>query len=98
MATLSELQTARADAGTAYATALADLNGVYIALAALDRTLSNRNVHNIAVPGFARDHALTDDVISRFLTHPEFAPNLAHDWESQIFSTSNSQVAAFSTS
>lgn len=44
MSTLSQLTTQRAAAGAAYASAVDALKTAYINLAALDRTMENRNV------------------------------------------------------
>jgi hypothetical protein len=93
MATLSQLQSSRVTAGATYVSALAAFKAAYVALAALDLTLSNRNIMN-DVFTFPRDHAAMDDMI-RQLQHAQFAPNLPHDWESSILSTSNAQVTAF---
>ncbi|TWA91096.1 hypothetical protein [Bradyrhizobium stylosanthis] len=94
MATLSQLQTSRAAAGSAYASALASLKSAYISLAALDRTIGNTNVSGATVQGFPLDHAALNNTI-RMLSHSQFAPNQAQGWEDQILAASNAQISAF---
>ncbi|MDA9401729.1 hypothetical protein XH79_23815 [Bradyrhizobium sp. CCBAU 45389] len=94
MATLSQLQSSRATAGATYATALASLKSAYIALAALDRTLRNTNVSAATVQGFPLDHAALNDTV-RMLSHGQFAPDQAQDWQDQILAASNAQISAF---
>lgn len=109
MSTLSQLTTQRAAAGAAYASAVDALKTAYINLAALDRTMENRNVTapvpsvvvgpipnggTAPVLSFLRDKSAVDDLV-RLLQHAEFAPNLKQDWPAQIVTTSNTQVASF---
>ncbi|WP_262048195.1 hypothetical protein [Bradyrhizobium sp. Bra78] len=109
MSTLLQLTTQRAAAGAAYASAVDALKTAYINLAALDRTMENRNVvtpvpsvvfgplpnsQPALVLSFLRDKNAVDDLV-RLLQHAEFAPSLKQDWPAQIISASNTQVASF---
>ncbi|MCD9825337.1 hypothetical protein [Bradyrhizobium japonicum] len=109
MSTLSQLIAQRAAAGAAYASAVDALKTAYINLAALDRTLENRNVSApvpsvvfgpipnggpVPVLSFLRDKNAVDDLV-RLLQHAEFAPSLKQDWPVQIITASNAQVASF---
>lgn len=111
MSTLSQLTTQRAAAGAAYATAVDALKTAYINLAALDRTMENRNVvapvPSVGVVFGPIPNGGTISVLSflrdknavddlvRLLQHAEFAPNLKQDWPAQIITASNTQVASF---
>ncbi|MDH2403188.1 hypothetical protein QCM77_25040 [Bradyrhizobium sp. SSUT18] len=108
MSTLSQLTTQRA--GAAYASAVDALKTAYINLAALDRTMENRNVNApipvpyapgplpnsapVSVLSFLRDKNAVDDLV-RLLQHAEFAPSLKQDWPAQIVTASNTQIASF---
>lgn len=95
MSTLSQLITQRAAAGAAYASAVHALKTAYVNLAALDRTIENRNVGGpVPVLTFLRDKSALDDLV-RLLQHAEFAPSLKQDWPAQIITASNTQVASF---
>lgn len=75
MSTLSQLMTQRAAAGVAYASAVDALKTAYENLAALDRTIENRNVGgSTPMLSFLRDKNALDDLV-RFLQHAEFAPS-----------------------
>lgn len=118
MSTLSQLTTQRAAAGAAYASAVDALKTAYINLAALDRTMENRNVTaplpsapyppgllnnmttlpnggTVQVLSFLRDKNALVELV-RILQHAEFTPGLKQqDWQAQIDTTSNTQVASF---
>lgn len=117
MSTLSQLMTQRAAAGAAYASAVDALRTAYINLAALDRTMENRNVAaGIPVTGrpvgyiwgplpdggtpapvgsFLRDRNARVELV-RLLQHAEFTPGLMQqDWQAQIDTASNMQIASF---
>lgn len=117
MSTFSQLMTQRAAAGAAYASAVDALKTAYINLAALDRTMENRNVAagvpqvglpvgyvagwlpNPGAPGpilsFLRDKNALVELV-RLLQHAEFTPGLKQqDWQTQIDTASNTQIASF---
>lgn len=96
MSTLSQLTTQRAAAGTAYASAVDALKTAYINLAALDRTIENRNVGGpVPVLSFLRDKNARVELV-RLLQHAEFTPGLMQqDWQAQIDTASNTQVGSF---
>ncbi|ATQ66895.1 MULTISPECIES: hypothetical protein [Methylosinus] len=74
--TLSELITARAEAGAAYVAAVAELRSTIIELAALDATLANLNVSTSPNPP-ATFFQLASDHWQHLLRHPDFVAGFA---------------------
>jgi hypothetical protein len=71
MSALSDMKTARATAGTAYAAALVALRTAYVTLGAYDAALANRNVGiGEQLPSFVEDGV---NSIPLGLLHAEFA-------------------------
>jgi hypothetical protein len=92
MSSTTQIVAARATAGTAYATALANFKAAYVALAAYDRVLVNDRVRFAQVlPGFGP----IPDAIS--LRHAEAAPNHQGDWASDIVGAANAIMAGWPT-
>lgn len=75
MTALTDMELARATAGSDYATALSNLRAKYIALAAYDRALANKNVgmggDATKIPVFTFNGSIA--AMPAELLHPEYA-------------------------
>jgi hypothetical protein len=100
MATLSDLQTARASAGAAYVSALAAFKAAWTTLAAYDAVLNNSGVRapgDLPVATFRQRDRLALIGAHLNFAHNEFNPAaFEDDWEPAVQAELASLLASFS--
>ncbi len=92
---LKQLKAERAAAGAAYVKALAEFRSAFVRLAAVERTLTNRNVNDGEIRSF-HPHRLRLEQALQSFQHWDFQPRiLVADWHEPIVVASDAQINSF---
>lgn len=81
--TLEQLESARATAGTAYASAVTQFHDALIELAAIDQALDSATGNSGSIRSFG---PLPDPISFR---HPKFAPDVNGHWQTDVVTRRN---------
>jgi hypothetical protein len=93
---LKQLKAERAAAGVKYAEALETLRSAFIRLAAVERTLTNRNVNPDGEVRSFHPHRLRLEQALQSFQHWDFQPRLlVTDWHEPIVELSDKQINGF---
>ncbi len=94
---LKQLKAERAAAGAAYVKALAEFRSAFVRLAAVERTLTNRNINEGEVRSF-HPHRLRLEQALQSFQHWDFQPRiLVTDWHEPIVEISDVQINGFTS-
>jgi hypothetical protein len=92
---LKQLKAERAAAGAAYVKALDGFRSAFVRLAAVERTLTNRNVNDGEVRSF-HPHRLRLEQALQSFQHWDFQPRiLVNEWHEPIVVASDAQIDGF---
>jgi hypothetical protein len=92
---LKQLKAERAAAGAEYVKALAEFRNAFVRLAAVERTLTNRNVNDGEIRSF-HPHRLRLEQALQSFQHWDFQPGIfVNDWHEPIVVASDAQIDGF---
>ncbi len=92
---LKQLKAERAAAGAAYVKALSEFRSAFVRLAAVERTLTNRNVNDGEIRSF-HPHRLRLEQALQSFQHWDFQPRLlVTEWHEPIVELSDKQIDGF---
>ncbi len=96
MSTLKQLKAERAAAGAAYVKALSDFRSAFVRLAAIERTLTNRNVNPDGEIRSFHPHRLRLEQALQSFQHWDFIPRiLVQQWHEPTVVASDAQINGF---
>jgi hypothetical protein len=92
---LKQLKAERAAAVAAYVKALSEFRSAFVRLAAVERTLTNRNVNDGEVRSF-HPHRLRLEQALQSFQHWDFQPRIfVNEWHEPIVVASDAQIYGF---
>jgi hypothetical protein len=92
---LKQLKAEREAAGTEYVKALAAFRSAFVRLAAVERTLTNRNVNDGEIRSF-HPHRLRLEQALQSFQHWDFQPRIfVNEWHEPIVELSDVQINGF---
>jgi len=93
---LKQLKAERAAAGAGYTKALAEFRSAFVRLAAVERTLTNRNVNPDGEIRSFHPHRLRLEQALKSFQHWDFQPRiLVTEWHEPIVDLSDKQIYGF---
>jgi hypothetical protein len=93
--TLGQLKAEREKAGADYAQALETLRAAFVRLAAVERTLTNRNINDGEIRSFHPHRLRLEQALFSF-QHWDFCPRLlVTEWHEPIVELSDKQIYGF---